>query len=86
MLTSSETLITLPAGVDLHARPAAVFVRTALRFQAQITVAANGKEADAKSILSVLALGARAGTTLQVRAEGGDAGDALEALSASLVA
>ena len=86
MLTSSETLITLPAGVDLHARPAAVFVRTALRFQSQITVAANGKEADAKSILSVLALGARAGTILQVRAEGGDANDALEALSASLVA
>ena len=62
MLASSEATMTLPEGVALHARPAALFVRTAMRFRSKIIVAANGREADAKSILSVLGLGATAGT------------------------
>jgi phosphotransferase system HPr (HPr) family protein len=85
MLASSETLMTLPEGVALHARPAALFVRTAMRFRSTIVVAANGREADAKSILNVLGLGATAGTTLRVRAQGDDAAQALGAL-AELVA
>jgi phosphotransferase system HPr (HPr) family protein len=78
---SSERLIALPEGVDLHARPAADFVRAALGFQSQIIVASNGREADAKSLLAVLALGAKAGTELRLRAEGGDAAPAVEALA-----
>jgi phosphocarrier protein HPr len=81
MPASSETEVALPATVDLHARPAADFVRTAMRFSARIVVAAGGREADAKSLLSVLALGAKAGTTLRLSAEGGDAAVALETLS-----
>jgi phosphocarrier protein HPr len=77
---SSETTATLPPGVDLHARPAASFVRTALGFSSQIAVAAGDREADAKSLLSVLALGAKAGTTLRLRADGDDGPVALEAL------
>jgi phosphocarrier protein HPr len=78
--TNSETVVTLPESVDLHARPAADFVRTAMAFDATIAVAANGREADAKSLLAVLALGARRGTRLRLRAEGEDADPALEAL------
>ena len=59
---SSERLVSLPDGVDLHARPAAQFVRTAMGFDARIAVAAGDREADAKSLLAVLALGAKAGT------------------------
>jgi phosphocarrier protein HPr len=81
MLASSEATMTLPDGVALHARPAALFVRTAMRFQAKIVVSANGRDADAKSILSVLGLGATAGTTLLVRADGDDAAEALGALA-----
>ena len=76
---AARTVI-LPATVDLHARPAAHFVRTALGFQARIEVCANDREADAKSLLSVLALGAKAGTPLRLRADGEDAAVALEAL------
>ena len=54
MLTSSETTVTLPADVALHARPAAQFVRTAVGFNADIAVAINGREADAKSLLAIL--------------------------------
>ena len=86
MLASSEAQVTLPDGVALHARPAAIFVRTAMKYKATISVVANDREADAKSILSVLALGARAGTTLRLVAEGEDARDAVDALTTSVSA
>jgi phosphocarrier protein HPr len=78
---SSETTVTLPAGVDLHARPAAEFVRAAMQFDAEIVVASNGREADAKSLLEVLALGARRGSSLRLSAVGADADRALEDLA-----
>jgi phosphotransferase system HPr (HPr) family protein len=56
-------------------------VKTALRFQSRVTVGSNGKVANAKSILDVLALGAHGGTDLRLHAEGDDATAALEALA-----
>lgn len=79
---SSEIQVALPATVALHARPAANFVKTAMRFRSRVTVAVNGKLADAKSILAVLALGATGGTVLWLNADGEDAPAALDALSA----
>jgi phosphotransferase system HPr (HPr) family protein len=76
--------VTLPPGVDLHARPAADFVRAAMRFSAQVWVAAGEREVDAKSLLSILALGAKAGTGLRLRAEGADAPAAVAALAATV--
>lgn len=68
--------------VGLHARPASLFVREAGKFQANITVLYDGKEANAKSILSVLALGVNQGAQIILRAEGSDADAALQALQA----
>jgi phosphotransferase system HPr (HPr) family protein len=78
---SSEALVALPRAVALHARPAANFVKTALRFQSRLTVGVDGRTADAKSILAVLALGATGGTELRLSAEGPDAPAALDALA-----
>jgi phosphotransferase system HPr (HPr) family protein len=77
---------TLPDDVDLHARPAADFVRTAMRFQSAVRVAAGEREVDAKSLLSILALGARRGTLLRLRAEGPDAAEAVQSLAAAVAA
>jgi phosphotransferase system HPr (HPr) family protein len=77
--TSSDT-VTLPDGVDLHARPAAQLVRTAVGFGATIEVAVDDRSANAKSLLAILALGARGGTPLQLTASGDDAPRAVEAL------
>jgi phosphocarrier protein HPr len=74
-------MVAMPADVALHARPAATFVKTAMKFRSRVTVALNGKVADAKSILAVLALGATGGTVLRLNAEGDDAPDALDALA-----
>jgi phosphocarrier protein HPr len=78
---SCEVTVGLPADVALHARPAAEFVRTAMGFTADLSVAANGRTADAKSLLAVLALGATGGTELRLRADGSDAVDAIDALA-----
>lgn len=78
--------VTLPDDVDLHARPAADFVRTAMRFQSTVRVAAGEREVDAKSLLSILALGARRGTLLRLHAEGPDAAKAVHSLAALVAA
>ncbi|MDA0137308.1 HPr family phosphocarrier protein [Solirubrobacter deserti] len=72
----------LPEHVDLHARPAAQFVRAAMGFSSRVAVAAGEREVDAKSLLSVLSLGAKGGTSLRLRAEGDDAERAVAELAA----
>jgi phosphocarrier protein HPr len=85
MSPSSElTLVRLPEAVALHARPAGVFVRAAASFAATIEVEANGRRANAKSILEILGLGADGGTELAISASGDDAVEAVAEL-ASLV-
>jgi len=68
--------------VGLHARPAALFVQTAKRFNCDIRVTHGEREANAKSILGVLTLGANQGAVITIRAEGEDADQALAALEA----
>lgn len=82
MSASSEVvLVRLPDGVALHARPAGTFVRAAAGFSAAIEVEANGKRANAKSILEILGLGADGGTELAISASGEDAAEALAELA-----
>ena len=80
-MTTIQVVVRNPSG--LHARPAALFVRTAGQFGSKVTVAnpAAGKgPVDAKSILSVLTLGVSSGTEIEVSAEGDDAEAALAAI------
>lgn len=71
MIVAEEFIINNPSG--LHARPASNFVKTANLFQASIKVIHAGREADAKSILEVLSLGASKGSVISLMAEGEDA-------------
>jgi len=66
--------------VGLHARPASVFVQTAAKFSSEISVIHGERTANAKSILSVLTLGADKGAEITISAEGDDAVEALAAL------
>ena len=76
-----EAQLTLNNPAGLHARPASLFVQTAARFQSTIQVLGRGKQANAASIMAVLSLGMRQGDTITVRASGGDAQAAIDALS-----
>ena len=78
----SEITLTVRHEVGLHARPAALFVQTAKKFSCDIEVTHGERQANAKSILNVLTLGANQGSVISIRAEGGDAKQALEALGA----
>ena len=71
--------------VGLHARPASLIAQAAGRFPANISlVKADGQAADAKSILSLLMLGAPCGTELTLKIESSDEtlkADAFQAIS-----
>lgn len=81
-VTTVSTQLTLTNAAGLHARPASIFVQTAARFQAEIQVRYGENTANAKRILQVLQLGAQHGAEIEIRATGGDAKEALEALEA----
>lgn len=67
--------------VGLHARPAAIFVQAVTAIGLPVTVAKQGKDpVDARSILAVMALGARHGEALTLSAEGNGAEAALDSL------
>ena len=69
--------------VGLHARPAALFVKTANRFNSKIRVRnlTNGLEwVDAKSILRVLTLGVEHNHSIEISTEGDDEAAAIRAL------
>ena len=70
--------ITDPDGV--HARPAGMLVREAVKYQSSITLEKDGKSGDAKRIFSVMGLGARLGQTVSVKVEGADEELAAEAI------
>ncbi|MBM4464054.1 MAG: HPr family phosphocarrier protein [Chloroflexi bacterium] len=75
-----EVTLTIRNKVGLHARPAALFVQTAGEFKSKVSAVKDGREVNAKSILSVLTLGAEQGAVVTVRAEGADEVEAVEAL------
>jgi phosphocarrier protein len=75
-----EVTLTIRNKVGLHARPAALFVQTASQFKSSVLAVKDGREVNAKSILSVLTLGAEQGAVVTVRAEGEDEVEAVEAL------
>ena len=79
MPASSEASITL-AG-DLHARPAGSLAIAAAKFEASIELSAGGAAADAKSVLSVMGIGATSGQVVTVRATGPDAEQAVAAIT-----
>jgi phosphotransferase system HPr (HPr) family protein len=76
----------MPPDVALHARPAGALVRAAAAFTAEIFVSANGRRANAKSILDILALGAEGGSEVVIDASGVDAAEAADHLARLLPA
>ena len=66
--------------LGIHARPAALFVKTANRFSCDIFVEKDGEKVNGKSIMGLLMLAAGPGTKLTIHAQGHDASQALAEL------
>jgi phosphocarrier protein HPr len=64
----------------LHARPAALFVQVANKFDSRITVRREEEEVNGKSIMGILMLGAEKGSEIIVEIEGDDAESAMQEL------
>ena len=78
-MTERETTVGPQEG--LHARPAAQFVKVAKQFSSDIVVVKGDREANAKSSLKIMTLGARKGDNITIHAEGEDAQEAVDALA-----
>jgi phosphocarrier protein HPr len=79
---TKELVVTNKLGI--HARPAAMFVKTANRFECDIFVEKDGERVNGKSIMGLMMLAAGPGSQLMVFAEGPDAPRALVELEALL--
>jgi phosphocarrier protein HPr len=73
--------VSIASSVGLHARPASLFVQAATATGLPVTIAKEGgNPVDARSILMVMALGAKHGETVTISAEGDGADAALDSL------
>lgn len=82
MATSCDVIV--HSKVGLHARPAALFIKTASGFSSRITVenlTRGTKPVNAKSILSVLSTGVRMNDQIRITADGADEEAAIAGLS-----
>ena len=77
MIEQTATVVN-PLGV--HARPAAQLVKLANTFGSEIQLIKDGVPVNGKSIMGVMILAAECGSTITVRAEGGDAEPAVTAI------
>ena len=64
----------------LHARPAALFVQVANKFESRITVKRDDEEVNGKSIMGILMLGAEKDSVIMIEADGDDAQEAMDEL------
>lgn len=81
-----ERRVTVVNRRGLHARAAAKLVEVARKFDAAVTVSRDGNAVSALSIMGLMTLGASPGVTLDLRAKGRDASDAIDALAALFAA
>ncbi len=72
--------LTIINRLGMHARPAAMFVKAASRFKAEIWVEKDGDQINGKSIMGLMMLAAGPGSKLLVTAEGPDAAEAVDEL------
>jgi phosphocarrier protein HPr len=75
-----EKEITIINRLGLHARPAAMFVRIASRYRAEVWVEKEGEQINGKSIMGLMMLAAGQGSKLTIRCEGADADKVMEEL------
>ncbi|HET7522047.1 MAG TPA: HPr family phosphocarrier protein [Bacillales bacterium] len=79
-MLEKKVVVRLKSG--LQARPAALFVQEANRYNADIFLEKNGKKVNAKSIMGIMSLAIGADVEVKLTADGNDEEKAMKALSA----
>ena len=70
--------------LGIHARPAAMFVRTANKFESKVFVEKDGETVNGKSIMGLMMLAAGPGSKITIKADGKDADDVIRDLETLL--
>lgn len=78
--TKVTKTVTVVNKLGIHARPAAVFAKTANKFKSDLFVEKDGETINAKSIMGLMMLAAGPGSKLLIIANGPDAADAVKAI------
>ncbi|OYD08164.1 HPr family phosphocarrier protein [Paludifilum halophilum] len=78
----AEKTVTVNLKTGLHARPAALFVQEANKYSSEVFVSKENKKVNAKSIMGIMSLAVSNGSDIVISAEGADADEAVEALTA----
>lgn len=78
-MISRDVVVNLPA--DAEARPVAVLVQLASKYDSKVYIIAKDKKINAKSIMGMMSLGFGQGDKLTIQAEGEDASDAVEEMA-----
>jgi phosphocarrier protein HPr len=82
-LTATQDMV-VQNKLGIHARPAAMFVKTANKFASSVFVERDGERVNGKSIMGLMMLAAGPGTVIRVQAEGTDAAQAVRELDSLL--
>lgn len=77
--------LTVVNRLGIHARPAALFVRTVARFRSEVFIEKDGERINGKSIMGLMMLAAGPGSRLRISVHGDDAHAALEAIEQLIV-
>ncbi|WP_270180056.1 HPr family phosphocarrier protein [Alkalihalobacillus sp. CinArs1] len=77
-MVQKEVVVTLDTG--LQARPAALFVQEANRFNSDIFLEKDGKKVNAKSIMGIMSLAVGSGSSVVLTVDGNDEEDAVSSL------
>jgi phosphocarrier protein len=75
-----ERIVTIRNRAGMHARPAALLVKTASSFASQISIEKDSERVNGKSIMGVITLGATFNTPLKIIADGPDEMEAVDAI------
>ncbi|MFN3193934.1 MAG: HPr family phosphocarrier protein [Aureliella sp.] len=81
MTATAEKTVRVVNPMGIHMRPADLISRAAGQFDSNIEIEKEGTVVDCKSIMSLLTLGARQGSELQLRAQGDDAEQAVSEIA-----
>src|SRR5207237_5076221 len=76
--------VTIANKLGIHARPAAMFVKTANRFACDVFVEKDGEKINGKSIMGLMMLAAGPGSKLTIHAQGPDASKAIAEIESLL--
>ena len=81
-MVEKDVVVTSDAGI--HARPAMMLVKEAMKYPCSVTLIKGEIEADCKSIMSVLSLAIVSGTKLKIRASGDKSEEAVNSVVAMI--